>query len=156
MCRLEAAALLDRFFDMTYAYRFGPPAHDVVLAALYEPAPDGNAGAAGAAGAAAPLSQSVYLPERRADALLPAELRAELACEDGQWWLTVATRRFARWVHVEDHAWRAEQDWFHLGPGQSRRLRLLYDGPAGAAARLMPSGEVRALNDGGRPARYDA
>ncbi|AOZ08300.1 glycoside hydrolase family 2 protein [Cupriavidus malaysiensis] len=156
VCRLEAAALLDRFFDMTYAYRFGPPAHDVVLAALYEPAPDGNAGAAGAAGAAAPLSQSVYLPERRADALLPAELRAELACEDGQWWLTVATRRFARWVHVEDHAWRAEQDWFHLGPGQSRRLRLLYDGPAGAAARLMPSGEVRALNDGGRPARYDA
>jgi beta-mannosidase len=24
--------MLDHFFDFTYAYRFGPPAHDVVIA----------------------------------------------------------------------------------------------------------------------------
>ncbi len=54
---VEAAALLDRFFDFTYAYRFGPQAHDVVLATLL--AEEGGE----------PLSQAVYLPDRRAGAL---------------------------------------------------------------------------------------
>ncbi|CAG9181935.1 glycoside hydrolase family 2 protein [Cupriavidus pampae] len=130
---LAAAALLDHFFDFTYAYRFGPPAHDVVVATLRDVA-------------GAPVSQSVYLPDRRASALRDPGLHATVTQEDGEWWLTIGTRRFARWVHVDDHAMVPEQDWFHLGPGESRRVRLKHDAASAGGAPVIPSGEISALN----------
>ncbi|MCO4892565.1 glycoside hydrolase family 2 protein [Cupriavidus sp. WGtm5] len=144
-CRIAAAAMLDRFFDFTYAYRFGPPAHDVVLATLH--ADDDSAGA--------PLSQAVYLPDRSAAALAAPELRGSVECVQGQWWLHVGTRRFARWVHIEDHAFLPEQDWFHLGPGETRRIRLMHESGPAAPAGAIPSGEIYAIN-ADRPASYDA
>ncbi|QET05612.1 glycoside hydrolase family 2 protein [Cupriavidus pauculus] len=131
--QLTAAALLDHFFDFTYAYRFGPPAHDVVLATLHD-----DAGTL--------LSQSAYLPDRRAAALRDPGLHASVAKEDGEWWLTIGTRRFARWVHVDDHAFVAEHDWFHLGPGETRRVRLMHEAAAAGSAHAIPSGEIHALN----------
>ncbi|SDD36478.1 beta-mannosidase [Cupriavidus sp. YR651] len=146
--RLAAADLLEHFFDFTYAYRFGPPAHDVVLATLHdvETAADGST---------ALLSQAAYLPDRRAAALHPPGLRGAVECVEGEWWLTVSTERFARWVHIEDHAFRPAQDWFHLGPGESRRIRLMHETPAPGAAGAIPSGEISALN-ADRPVPYDA
>lgn len=146
-CRIAAAAMLDHFFDFTYAYRFGPPAHDVVLATLHDEAD--------AAGSAEPLSQAVYLPDRRASALRAPELRGTVECVEGEWWLTVSTRRFARWVHIEDHAFVPAQDWFHLGPGETRRIRLKIESGAGARAGAIPSGEIYAIN-ADQPATYDA
>ncbi|MGN5480396.1 glycoside hydrolase family 2 protein [Cupriavidus basilensis] len=131
---MEAAALLDRFFDFTYAYRFGPQAHDVVLATLL--AEEGGE----------PLSQAVYLPDRRAAALQAPELQARLECVDDDWWITVTARRFARWVHIEDRAYHAAENWFHLTPGGSRRIRLVFDGKAGGDAAPAHSGEIYALN----------
>jgi len=32
----ESDDILDRFYDVSYAYRFGPPKHDVVIATLYD------------------------------------------------------------------------------------------------------------------------
>src|SRR5205823_6643536 len=32
----ESDALLDGFYDIAYAYRFGPPKHDVAIATLYD------------------------------------------------------------------------------------------------------------------------
>ncbi|SOY93538.1 conserved hypothetical protein [Cupriavidus taiwanensis] len=89
-----------RFFDFTYAYRFGPPAHDVVLAPLH--ADHDSTGT--------PLSQAVYLPD---------------------------------------------QDWFHLGPGETRLIRLMHESGAATAAGAIPSGEIYAIN-ADRPASYDA
>jgi len=146
-CRIAAAAMLDHFFDFTYAYRFGPPAHDVVLATLYDAEAD--------PASAVPLSQAVYLPDRRDGALRPPELHGTLAFEAGAWWLTVSARRFARWVHIEDHAFLPEQDWFHLGPGEQRRIRLMHDGGTGTAAGTIPSGEIYAIN-ADYPASYDS
>lgn len=148
--RLVAAELLDHFFDFTYAYRFGPPAHDVVVATLHDAAPEaatqaGKPAADGAVGNPL-LSQSVHLPDRRADALRDPGLHAAVSREDGDWWLTVGARRFARWVHVDDHAFVPEVDWFHLGPGETRRIRLMHDTAAGTASGAIPSGEVHALN----------
>jgi beta-mannosidase len=132
--RVEAAALLDRFFDFTYAYRFGPPSHDVVLATLS--AQEGGE----------PLSQAVYLPDRRAAVLRAPELQARLERVDDDWWLTVTTRRFARWVHIEDHAYHATENWFHLAPGASRRIRLVHEGKADGDPAPAPSGEIHAMN----------
>ena len=133
--RLVAAEMFDHFFDFTYAYRFGPPAHDVVIATLHQAGEDN-----------ALLSQSVYLPDRRAAALHEPGLRASVAREDDAWWLTVSTQRFARWVHIDDHAFQPEADWFHLGPGESRRLRLMHEAAGTGGASVIPSGEVSALN----------
>jgi beta-mannosidase len=143
-CRIAAAAMLDHFFDFTYAYRFGPPAHDVVLATLHADDSD-----------SAPLSQAVYLPDRSAGALHAPELHGSVECVQGEWWLTVGTRRFARWVHIEDHAFVPERDWFHLGPAETRRIRLMHENVPGAAAGAIPSGEIYAINADG-PASYDA
>jgi beta-mannosidase len=142
--RLVAAELIDHFFDFTYAYRFGPPAHDVVLATLHDPA-DSNA----------LLSQAAYLPDRRAAALRAPGLSAQVEQVEGVWWLTVSAQRFARWVHIEDHAYRPEQDWFHLGPGESRRIRLMNEAGGGGGSDAIPSGEISALN-AERPLSYDA
>lgn len=74
---------------------------------------------------------------------------------DGAWWLTVSAQRFARWVHIEDHAFRPELDWFHLGPGESRRIRLMNEGGGGGGGDAIPSGEISALN-AERALSYDA
>lgn len=152
--RLAAAELLDHFFDFTYAYRFGPPAHDVVMATLHDVETSELNGYMSGDMSDAPLSQSVYLHDRRADALRDPGLRASVACEDGTWWLTVSAQRFARWVHIEDHAYLPEAEWFHLGPGQSRRIRLMHDACGNATTGAIPSGEVSALN-APQPVSYD-
>ncbi|KJK25228.1 glycoside hydrolase [Burkholderiaceae bacterium 16] len=140
--RIEAASLMDVFFDFTYAYRFGPPAHDVVVASLE--AADG-----------ALLSQVAYLPDRRASALKPPGLKVVVERVAGEWWLTISTQRFARWVHIEDHVFQPAQDWFHLAPGESRRIRLMHEGGSHALGALIPSGEIHAIN-ADRPVSYNA
>jgi beta-mannosidase len=105
------------------------------------------------------LSEAFYLPDRRACALQPPELSATVERLAGQWWLTVSARRFARWVHVDDAAFRAESDWFHLGPGSSRHIRLLpdpsHEGLDRSPQQAIPMGEVYALN-ARRPTAYAA
>ncbi|MNL85007.1 hypothetical protein D3C87_2131670 [compost metagenome] len=58
----------------------------------------------------------------------------------------MSTQRFARWVHIEDHAYIAAENWFHLAPGSSRRVRLVHEGKVGVHAVPPPSGEVYAVN----------
>jgi beta-mannosidase len=128
----SSASLLERFFDITYAYRFGPPAHDVTLATLRR-ADTGEV-----------LSEAFHLPDRRALQRGDPGLSAVLEHEDGTWWLVLQSRSFARWVHVVDANFLAESDWFHLAPERPRRVRL-QPLDAGRPARI-PDGEVRAIN----------
>ncbi|KWR89005.1 hypothetical protein [Cupriavidus sp. IDO] len=99
------------------------------------------------------LSEAAYLPDRRAAALAPADLQVAVGRSDGEWWLDIRARRFARWVHIDDSVFLPAQDWFHLWPGASRRIRLLYDSARDSGAGLFPSGEVHAMNQG-HPVRY--
>ncbi|MBB3014733.1 hypothetical protein [Cupriavidus alkaliphilus] len=68
---------------------------------------------------------------------------------------SAGTRGFARWVPMQDHAFLPEQDGLHLGPGETRRIRLMHESGAAAPAGAIPSGEIYAI-DAERPARYDA
>jgi beta-mannosidase len=132
---ISGYALLPGFFDLNRAYRFGPPAHDGVVASLHD------------AASGTLLSEAVHVPPG-ATAGDPALTAAVLRDERG-WMLEVMAQRLARWVHVEDASFAAEDDWFHLAPGELRRLRLLGD-PA-----RRPSGSVLALN-ATRSVRYTA
>jgi beta-mannosidase len=128
---LESDALIPRFVDITRAYRFGPPAHDLVAATLRD-----------AAGEV--LSEAFYFPlgrpcERRGDLGLTARTRP---LADGSVELTLATVRHAQSIalEVEPPETRLEDNWFHLRPGAERRLWLRP--PAGARLR----GYALALN----------
>lgn len=122
--------LFDGFRDLTYAYRFGPPAHDVILVELDTGAPH-------------PAPRAFFLPLGPARARIPDCGLAATARPGpgGVWSLAVVTEAFAHHVSVVVAGFEPSDDWFHLEPGGRAELTLR---PIGTRAR--PTGEVRALN----------
>ncbi len=135
---IAAASLGENFFDTTYAYRFGPPPHDVTVAALTD-----------AQGAR--LAEAFHFPQGRGTARMELGLSASLEARDGSGWaLRLHSQRCAQSVHIEDEQFRAEDEWFHLAPGIERVVRLFArEGSSGA----VPDGDVHALN-GLSPVRF--
>ncbi|RXT54644.1 hypothetical protein B6S44_13495 [Bosea sp. Tri-44] len=127
---LSAFELIGRFFDIAYAYRFGPPGHDVTSAVLR----DATSGVV--------LAEAFHFPLGRGHERHHCGLVAQLKREGDDWMLMLSTQRLAQSVEIIDHGWRPERNWFHLAPGELRRVRLLQrEGASGA-----PTGEVRAVN----------
>jgi beta-mannosidase len=129
--------LLPSFFNISYAYRFGPCPHDVTIATLSD-AEHGRV-----------ISEVCHFPVAR---VLPSrDLGLEVAVEqlDRRWWLRVRAAHFVQFLHVEDAAFTACEDWFHLLPGREHRIALQADHDGAT----VPDGELRALNLV-RPARY--
>jgi beta-mannosidase len=132
-CRsVHADALFDGFLDLTYAYRFGPPGHDVVAATLRDRA------------TGLLLATASYypgaLPSERADVGLTA--RAE-PTRDG-YELVLETDTFAHAVAIDAGAYLPDDNYLSLEPGEARRIRLR-TADAGAVLR----GSVAALNGHG-------
>jgi beta-mannosidase len=133
---IDAGSLLDGFRDITYAFRFNPPAHDVVFARWNS-----------ASGTL--ISQAIYLPlgprrPREGDVGLVATGRP---LGSGTWEVTITTRRFAQWVSVSVPGFQPSDSWFHLPPGATRIITL--DGGQGSE---RPRGSVRSIN-GQNPVR---
>lgn len=134
---LSSAALLPSFFDVTYAYRFGAPQHDATVARLS----DRTTGAT--------IAQAFHFPAEARLQRVDLGLEADVARDGDDWSLRLRTRRLARAVHVDDGGFRAEDEWFHLAPGEERMVRLK---PRGERA-AVPDGEIHALN-GLAPLRF--
>jgi beta-mannosidase len=123
---IAAASLFDGFFDLSYAYRFGPPAHDLVVATVR--APSGT------------LAEAFHFPlglprARERDVGLTAEARADATGVV----LVVKTRRFAQSIAVSVEGYEAEDSFFHLAPGGERTIPLRrLSAAAGARATLQP------------------
>lgn len=126
----SAFDLIGRFFDITYAYRFGPPGHDVTSAVLRH------------AGNGQVLAEAFHFPLGRGHERHRLGLAAALERDGEGWNLILSTQRFAQSVEIVDPHWRPEQNWFHLTPGEPRRVRLLRR----AGAEAGPAGEVTAVN----------
>jgi beta-mannosidase len=58
------------------------------------------------------------------------------------WSLKLRATSFARFLHIDDQAFTASENWLHLAPGRDRRIALLADREEAA----VPQGEIRALN----------
>jgi len=127
---IASAALLPGFFDITYAYRFGPRAHDVTVASLHDAEDD------------AVLADAVHFPG--GPALPPRDLGLEAAVErdGGTWWLRLRARGFAQFLHIDDQSFDAEEDWLHLSPRMEKRIALRRRDRSTA----VPNGEIHALN----------
>lgn len=129
--RINSAELLPEFFDISYAYRFGPPFHSVTAAWLTEP------------GGAAFIADAYHFTRMRLPAREALGLQAEIAHTADGWLLHLSIDALAQFVHVHDANFRLEEEWFHLPPGLPRALRLV---PLRAGVTDPPEGEVRALN----------
>ncbi|MBW0447382.1 glycosyl hydrolase 2 galactose-binding domain-containing protein [Paraburkholderia phenoliruptrix] len=154
--RIAASTCLDQFFDFTYAYRFGPRAHDVSIATLR----DAESGQI--------ISEAFHLPDRRLGVLHDPGLTVAVQRAGDGWQLLVEAKRFARFVHIIDRHYRAAHDWFHLAPNRpcivplvplvpfvpraplaSQSLNVAHASNAAIkadATYAAPAGEVRALN----------
>jgi len=119
---LAPASLFDGWFDLSYAYRFGPPVADVIHARL--------------AGDFVPC-EAFWFP-----AGLPATREPDvgLAAKQTGDWLVVSSRRAAQHVTIDLPGWLPADDHFHLAPGQARTIALRETGAA------TGPGTVTALN----------
>ncbi len=128
---INAGELLNHFVDTSYAYRFGPPSHDVVVAGLRDS--DG-----------ALRSQFFHFPlglpsARRHDLGLSAEARP---LENGNWMLRAESRVFAQSVFVDVAGFDVADNYFHLAPGGVRDIVLRPH----TSAKNAPVGNLYALN----------
>jgi beta-mannosidase len=122
-------ALIGRFVDSSYAYRFGPPAHTLVAARLTSP------------GATETLAQAFYLPlglahEVQSDLSLEASAHKQ---SDGSYLVNVVSQRFAQSVAVEARGYLASDSYFHLAPRVPHRFVLRpLPGATALRAKLRP------------------
>lgn len=128
---LNALSIFDGFLDLSYAYRFGPPSCDLVVATLRS--------------SDHVVAQAFHFPEglpnrRELDVGLTATAKAR---GEGTFELTVKTRRFAQSVVALADGFEADDAWFHLPPGGERSLLLR---STGAKAASAIRGTVTALN----------
>jgi beta-mannosidase len=116
---LAVADLLEGFSDLSWAYRFGPPPADVLVASWT--APDGT-----------PLAQRVHFIDPPAEAVAGPVLRLSelglqaqaLALPDGRKLLSLRSRAAARCVHLVAPGWLPERDFMHLAPGELSTVHL--------------------------------
>jgi len=116
---LPVQQVLDGFVDMAWAWRFGPPPADLLVARWQ--ADDGA------------VCEQVHFIDHPAQAggPLPPLARHELGLcaqltdqADGSLRLSVQTRRAARGVHLVGEGWAADDEFFNLAPGAERHLTL--------------------------------
>lgn len=129
--RIPATDLFGAFFDTTYAFRFGPPSHDVTVARLT----DAETGRL--------IAEAHHFPLGRDKAMHDAPVEAAVEERDGNWFLKLATPTLAQSVHVEVDGYRPDDDWFHLAPGAARHIAL--SPRDGTATGLKPTGAVTQL-----------
>jgi beta-mannosidase len=122
---LPAAACFDGFHDLGYAYRFGPPAQDLVVATLRR--------ASGEVAARAfhfPVGQP---SARERDVGLTAESRPDA---DGAT-LALRARRFAQAIAIDVDGFEPDDAYFHLAPGDEKTVRLRRVSGSGSARGVV-------------------
>ncbi|MCX8254185.1 Beta-mannosidase [Beijerinckiaceae bacterium RH AL1] len=126
---LAASTIWGGFFDTTYAFRFGDPSHDVTVARLAHT--DGTL-----------LAEAFHFPLGRGRAR--HDLGLEAAVEHGEAGavLVLRTRRLAQSIRLVVDGYRPEDNYFHLAPGEGRRIALA---PLGDAA-VRPTRRAEPLN----------
>jgi beta-mannosidase len=126
----ESDALLGAFYDTSYAYRFGPPNHDVAIATLFGPRGDVIAEAC--------HFPQASEPKRVAGAAVVAE--AQVAGEN-TWDVRLESDRFLYAAHFDAAGFVADDNYFHLAPGRTKCVVL-----RSTAGAQKLHGYVEALN----------
>ncbi len=110
---LASDALLGGFFDVTYAYRFGPPKHDLAVATLFDDS-------------RRVVSEAFYLVTAR-DPALVSDVKLEVEAEqagDGRYEVHLQSDRFLQAVRFDAKSYLPDDDYFHLVPGRPKVVRF--------------------------------
>lgn len=141
--------VLGRFTDVSWAYRFGAPAQDLVALSLELPD----------RGPLRPVARAFRLPAGRPiRAQRPAALglRAGMGCgPDGQWTVRLRAERFVYGCRLRVPGFVPEDDGFSLEPGHPLEVGLVAvddDAARGLDDDPARAGEVTAVNLAGRVA----
>jgi beta-mannosidase len=126
----SSRAIFKGFFDICYAYKFGPLAHLVTYVSLV----DVESGAL--------LAEATHYPAGPSLPILDLGLRATLSYESRHWHVLLETDRFAQFVHFDVRNFTPDADWFDVTPGRKRKVRLKSCGNVA----VKPEGHVLALN----------
>jgi beta-mannosidase len=126
----EAEGVLSAFYDTAYAYRFGPPKHDVTIATL--------CGSDGAVIAEAFHFPQASEPKRAVGAKIAGEARPS---GETSWNVTLHSDRFLYGVHFDIPGFVADDNYFHLMPDRKKNVNLRSASPG-----QQLSGYVEALN----------
>jgi beta-mannosidase len=142
-CERDVEELLGHFTDAAWAYRFGPPGHDVVVASLEREEIDGPA----------PLSQAFRFPagrplDRQAAAELGLQASLQPSPEEG-FALALQSRRLAYGVRIHTPGFSPSDDALTLEPGV-RRVITLSPSDHVHDEEQTPAGWITALNMQGR------
>ncbi|HVT38149.1 MAG TPA: hypothetical protein VHE78_03835 [Gemmatimonadaceae bacterium] len=133
---VNAAALFDGFLDLSYAYRFGPPSHDLIVASVRD--------AHGTRVAQAFHFMRGLPSTQEPDVGLAALVRPR---DDGAYDLLVRTRRMAQSIRIDIEGFTVDDNYFHLAPGGERRLVLRPDAGSEASGSIgAPRGFLQPLN----------
>jgi beta-mannosidase len=127
----SADALLGRFVDTTYAYRFGPPGHDLVVGTLMDRA------------SGKPLGRAFHFPcgyphARSGDLGIEAVAAPTAEGEAGAWRVTVRSKRLALAVAFDTRGYAPDDEFFHLEPGGERTVTLHGPRSASSPGRVVP------------------
>ena len=131
-CSLSALEWFDGFRDLSWAYRFGPPTADLLVATLGTPAES-------------VIGESFYFPlglsaSTQPEVGLSASVRMH---SEDEFELTISTRDFAQWVQIEVDGFVVSDQYFHLTPHAQKSLKMRRH--SGVKPRDI-RGTVRALN----------
>jgi beta-mannosidase len=133
-------SLVGRFVDVSWAYRFGPPAQDLIALSLERER----------GGGWDVISQAFRFPAGRPHTVQPASrlgLSGVLRRDGGdRARLTVTSTRFAYGVRIRVPGYVADDDAFGVEPGHDRVLQLT----ATEEPPAPPAGSLTALNLAGR------
>lgn len=113
---IAAGALFDGFLDLSYAYRFGPPPHDLVVASLTNESQE-------------VLAQAFHFVQglpaaRELDIGLSATATPIAAAATSAFEVRIVTRRFAQSVWIEAEGCIADDAYFHVAPGSEKTILL--------------------------------
>lgn len=131
-CTLALAELFDDFFDLSYGYRFGPPAVQFVHLQSFD-----DAGRS--------LAEAFHFPAGRPSSVTPEmPLAARLVRDaDGRLSLRLEASRFVQSVQLELDSHALSDNYFHMAPGTVREVLAV---PRGEVPPAAVKGWVRPLN----------
>ncbi|WP_010587318.1 glycoside hydrolase family 2 protein [Schlesneria paludicola] len=127
---ISADEVLGSFYDANYAYRFGPPHHDVVIVSLLDA--DRRI-----------ISDASYFVRRRESIMASATINTEVRqTSPTECQLTIESDRFLHDVRLRIGGFRPDDNDFHLPPQRKKVVRLIATGTRPSVLR----GEIEALN----------
>jgi beta-mannosidase len=128
---LPLADLFDDFQDLSYSYRFGPPAVTLVHARLCR-------------GGGSLLAEAFHFPAGRpatAEHSMPLASAGLHPTPSGAWHVRLQARAMVQSLHIELDGYELSDNYFHMAPGSTRELLAR---PLGTTD--LPRGWLRPLN----------